>query len=64
VQLEELRVDHSYPKDAALQSTPPSLLQNLPQLPPDVEYRFVGNALILRDVEANLIVDFLPEAIH
>jgi hypothetical protein len=38
-------------------------LLRLPQLPKEVEYRFVGRDLILRDVAANLIVDFLPNAV-
>jgi hypothetical protein len=58
-----LRVNHAYPEGLPLQSTPPSLLLNLPPLPPEVEYRIVGHSLILRDVEANLIVDFIPDAI-
>jgi hypothetical protein len=28
-----------------------------------VEYRFVGRALILRDTVANLIIDFIPNAV-
>ena len=58
-----IRVNASYPAATPLQSTPPSLLLNLPILPAGLEYRLVGNALILRDREANLIVDFIPNAI-
>jgi hypothetical protein len=36
------------------------LLDVLPRLPEELEYRFVGRDLILRDVKANLIVDFIP----
>ena len=39
---------------------PPSILLNLPKLPEELEYRFVGPHLILHDVNANLIVDFIP----
>jgi len=63
VWLNSLQVNTSYPQDVPLQSSPPSLLANLPKLPPDLEYRLVAHALILRDVEANLIVDFLRNAI-
>jgi len=63
VRQQPLRVDSPYPAGVPLQSTPPSLLLNLPQLPPEVEYRIVGRDLILRDVEANLIVDFIPDII-
>lgn len=58
-----LRVNHSYPEHIPLQSTPPTLLENLPKLPPELEYRVVGRDLILRDAKANLIVDLLPDAI-
>ncbi len=58
-----LRVNAPYPEGVPLQSTPPSLLLNLPQLPPELEYRIVGRALVLRDVGANVIVDFIPGAI-
>ena len=57
VQFKNLLVNHPYPPGAALQTTPPSLLLNLPPVPPEVEYRVVGHALILRDIDANLIVD-------
>jgi hypothetical protein len=58
-----LRVNHAYPDGLPLESTPPSLLLNLPKLPAELEYRIVGHELILRDVEANLIVDLIPNAI-
>ena len=38
------------------------LLRQLPQLPKPLEYRLVQKNLILRDTEANLIVDVLPAA--
>ena len=58
-----VRVGDTYPDNLPLQSMPPSLLLNLPKLPPEVEYRLVGNDLVLRDIEANLIVDFVTKAI-
>jgi len=61
--LKALRVDDPYPGEVPLQSTPPSLLLNLPPLPAELEYRVVGDALVLRDIEANLIVDFIRKAI-
>jgi len=62
----QIAVNGSYPMRAGvpLQSTPPTLLLNLPQLPHEVEYRIVGRSLVLRDVKANLIVDFMPRAIQ
>jgi len=58
-----LQVNQHYPGHVPLQSTPPTLLMNLPQLPKDLEYRFVGRDLVLRDVGANLVVDFIPNAL-
>jgi hypothetical protein len=58
-----LRINALYPASVPLQSSPPTLLQNLPKLPPEVDYRVVGHDLVLRDVEANLIVDFMRNAI-
>jgi hypothetical protein len=43
---------------------PPLLLAELPPLPEEVEYRFVGSDLILRDVQASLIVDFAPRCLR
>ena len=56
-----LDVDQTYPDHIPLQSMPPSLLLNLPQLPKELEYRFVGSELVLRDIPANLIVDAIPD---
>jgi hypothetical protein len=59
----ELKVNASYPVKAPLSTVPPSLLTVLPTLPEQLEFRFVGRHLILKDVKANLIVDFLPNAV-
>ncbi|MBI4266174.1 MAG: hypothetical protein HY657_17500 [Acidobacteria bacterium] len=56
-------VNGSYPKQQPLGSVPPDLLASLPPLPEDLEYRFIDKHLILRDARANLIVDFIPNAI-
>jgi hypothetical protein len=48
---------------AALATVPPLILKRLPLLPEGLEYRFMGRDLILRDVKANLIVDFVREAV-
>ncbi len=59
-----LKVNARYPDDEPLPTVPPNLLANLPKLPEELEYRVVRNDLILRDVKANLIVDFIPGAIR
>ena len=58
-----LAVNLEYPQGIPLQTTPPTLLANLPKLPAGFEYRVVDRNLVLLDVEANLIVDYLPDAI-
>jgi hypothetical protein len=52
-----------FPAAAPMATMPPSLLAVLPPLPKELEYRIIGNVLILRDVEAALILDVLPAAI-
>jgi hypothetical protein len=58
-----LRINEAYPAGVPLQSTPPTLLMNLAPLPPEIDYRVVGNNLVLRDAKANLIIDFVVNAI-
>jgi hypothetical protein len=58
-----LQVNTYYPDDAPLSSVPPSLLLHLPALPEEVRYRFVGRSLILRDTDANVILDFLLDVV-
>jgi hypothetical protein len=59
-----LKVNSRYPDSSPLPTVPPNLLVRLPQLPEELEYRIVKKDLILRDVNANLIVDFIPNAIQ
>lgn len=54
-------VNAPYPPGAPVSMMPPELLARFPPLPDALEYRFVGRTLVLRDREANLIVDFAPE---
>ena len=58
-----LKVNAIYPPDQPLPTMPPQILLSLPKLPEDLEYRIIGNHLILRDVHANTIVDFMPRVI-
>jgi hypothetical protein len=59
-----LRVGDPWPPGVPLQSTPPTLLMNLPPLDKGLEYRVLADSLALHDTRANLIVDFVPNAIH
>jgi len=58
-----LKVNESYPLRIPRQSTPPSLLENLPMLPPEIEYRLSGGDLVLLDAKANLVIDFIPSVL-
>ena len=59
-----LVVNDPYPGSAPLSNVPPRILRDLPPLPEDLEYRFMGRNLILRDARANLIVDFILRIIR
>jgi len=59
----QLRVNAKYPRNLPLQSTPPTLLMNLPLLPKELQYRIVGSTLVLYDMSSGLVVDFIPGAI-
>ncbi len=52
-----ITVNMTYPTDKPLKTFPAQLLQKLPELPPELEYRIVGRHIVLRDVTANVIVD-------
>jgi len=59
----ELQINQSYPANQPLQSTPPTLLLNLPELPDGLEYRLMNRELVLRDTQVNLVVDYVPNAL-
>ncbi len=58
-----ISVNSRYPDAVPLSTVPPQLLAGLPPLPDDLEYRFIGRRLILMDVHAHLIVDFIDRAL-
>ena len=53
------KVNQTYPSEWPLATFPATLLATLPPLPDGLEYRLLSEALILRDVRANIIVDFI-----
>jgi hypothetical protein len=57
------RVNQLFPTAYPLPTFPPALLALLPPLPKEVEYRIIAHHLLLRDIEANLIVDYVPNAV-
>jgi hypothetical protein len=58
-----LNVNQRYPDTIPLTSMPPEVLKALPELPEDMEYRFLGDHLILLDPHADIIPDFIPDAL-
>jgi hypothetical protein len=56
-------VNMTYPTALPLATFPAQLLQKLPALPPELEYRIVGRHIVLRDVTANVIVDIARDVV-
>lgn len=54
------QVNMTYPVNAPKANFPPRLALAMPQLPEQLEYRLVGDSLVMRDSKANLIVDYIP----
>jgi len=59
----KLTVNGRYPDAVPLTTVPPQVLQTLPKLTEDLEYRFVGDSLILLDVHAHVIADFIKDVV-
>lgn len=57
-----LAPNQKYPQNLPLQSTPPTLLLNLPKLPKELQYRVVGSTFLIYDESTALIVDLIPGA--
>lgn len=55
----EPAVNQTYPSEHPLATFPATLLKLLPTLPEELEYRFVSNALIIRDSKTNIIIDYI-----
>lgn len=52
-----------YPDNQPISTVPPSLLLRLPKTPDGLAYAFVGGTMILRDTDADLIVDVIPHIV-
>jgi hypothetical protein len=52
-----------YPAAAPVSTVPAPVLLRMPQLPKELEYRFVGKSLVLLDTVANIVVDLIPQAV-
>jgi hypothetical protein len=58
-----VKVNGRYPDVVPLSTIPPQVLQTLPRLSEDMEYRFIGDRLILLDTHAHVIADFIDDAL-
>jgi hypothetical protein len=47
----------------AMETVPDTLLARLPPLPPAIEYRIVGESLVLWDADAEILIDALPDVL-
>ncbi len=54
-------VNARYPDTIPMSTMPPDILAALPPLGKDLEYRFVGNRLVLLDLQSHLILDFVAD---
>ena len=59
----KLTINGRYPDTVPMASMPTGVLKGLPTLPDTLEYRFVGETLVLFDVHAHTIADFVPTAL-
>jgi hypothetical protein len=58
-----LGINQPYPTTLPLLSVPAKLLAQLPMLPEELEYRLIDQFLLLRDRDANLIIDLIPDVL-
>ena len=58
----KLQVNARYPDEVPISTVPPQVLLSLPRLPEELECRFIGHHLILLDVHAHTIADFIENA--
>jgi hypothetical protein len=54
-----LVVNGSFPEGEPRSTMPGNLLRILPQLPTGLEYRIIGRHLVLIDLDANIVVDYM-----
>ena len=59
----KLRINGPYPDAVPISTMPPRILAALPKLPSELEYRFIGERLVLLDIHAQLIVDYMDDAV-
>jgi hypothetical protein len=59
----QLKANARYPEGLPITTMPAPILGALPKLPEHVEYRFVGERLVLLDIHAQLVMDYMTDAL-
>jgi hypothetical protein len=59
----QLRCNARYPEGLPITTMPAPILAALPKLPEHVEYRFVGDRLVLLDIHSQLVMDYMTDAL-
>jgi hypothetical protein len=54
-----LKINAKYPEGLPRPTVPANLLLNLPALPKGLEYRIVGKHLVLLDIDADIVIDYI-----
>ncbi len=56
-------INKTYPAKEALPTVPPLLLNNLPRLPDNLQYRFFGRHVVILDGDTQLIIDYIANVL-
>lgn len=56
-------INKVYPAPEALPTMPPLLLNSLPRLPDNLQYRYYGRSVVLLDGDLEIIVDYIPDVL-
>ncbi|HSC29323.1 MAG TPA: hypothetical protein VLD67_18750 [Vicinamibacterales bacterium] len=59
-----IQINGRYPDGVPLSTVPPQVLLLLPRLPDGLEYRFVGQRLLLLDAPAKTVIDYMDNALR
>lgn len=55
-----IRVNQRFPDSIPISTMPPAILKALPELPEQMQYRFVASQFVLLDSHSHLVADFIP----
>jgi hypothetical protein len=56
-------INKMYPAQAALPTVPPLLLEKLPRLPDNLQYRFYGRHVVILDGDTQIITDYIANVL-